>query len=174
MQAYVGSICVFPFNFAPVQWSTCGGQSLAIRQYTALFSLIGTTFGGDGTTTFNLPNMHGRTVVGAANTYPLGSTGGVETVALNSNNIPAHTHSLSVQLQLARSGSSSDPTNNFPVILDGVNAYNAAQGSKAVNMAPATVTIQPATGGSTAINTQSPYLGMLYCIALQGIFPQRS
>jgi len=175
MLSYIGNICVFGFDFAPYKWLPCQGQILSKAQYGALFALLGATYGGNGTTTFGLPNLQGRTAVGTSTdgSYKIGSTGGNETAKLDMDNLPAHTHGLSAQLQIALVGSLTDPTGKFPAATDGTSfAYNSTQGATPVNMAPAAVSIQSA-GGTDSFNIQSPYLNMLHCICLDGPFPSR-
>src|SRR5277367_4254849 len=98
-EPFLGQLLLVPYNFAPLNWQFCAGQTLSIGQFSALFALIGTTFGGNGQTTFQLPNLQGRVPVGAGNgaglqVYTLGQMGGLETVTLLTSNIPSHSHSL--------------------------------------------------------------------------------
>jgi microcystin-dependent protein len=176
---FLAEIKMFGSNFAPVGWAFCNGQLLAIAQNTALFSLLGTTYGGNGTTTFALPDFRSRAPVhmgqgvGLSN-YVLGEETGTETVSLNITQIPQHNHLLSVSNATA---SVSDPTNAFPAQVNGgtprapvvVNAYAAAS-SGATFAATAIST----AGGSTPHSNIQPVLAVSFIIALQGIFPSRN
>lgn len=180
MDPYIGEIRMVGFNFAPVGWALCNGQILPISQYTALFSLLGTSFGGNGTTNFALPNLQSRVPInqgqGAGLTaYVLGESGGTENVTLISNQMPLHNHTIGVS-NLA--GSASDPTNN---ILAQCNTGTPRQPNLNVpNFVP-----PPATGSlaQTAVSMAGgnlphpniqPYLCVNFIIALNGIFPSRS
>jgi microcystin-dependent protein len=180
MDPYIGEIRMVGFNFAPVGWALCNGQILPISQYTALFSLLGTSFGGNGTTNFALPNLQSRVPInqgqGAGLTaYALGESGGTENVTLISNQMPLHNHTIGVS-NLA--GSASDPTNN---ILAQCNTGTPRQPNLNVpNFVP-----PPATGSlaQTAVSMAGgnlphpniqPYLCVNFIIALNGIFPSRS
>lgn len=168
---FVAEIRIFPFNFAPRGWAQCNGQLLAISQNTALFSLIGTFYGGNGTSTFALPNFQGSVPVHQGNgvglsPYTIGETGGSPTVTLLSNQIPAHSHTFS-----------GDPTSKKE--LTGVaNAAPAGAGSPVYSTAAPNVVMSPAmlapAGGSQAHDNMQPYLALNFCIATQGIFPARN
>lgn len=172
MDPFIGEIKLVPYNFAPQGWALCQGQILPIAQNTALFSLLGTTYGGNGQTTFALPDLRGRCIVhtgqGAGLSFvALGEQNGVENVTLNTGQIPAHSHSFQVQSGNATELGSSG---NFSAKATGSvgNIYGAAAGATfPVN------TVQPA-GGTLPHSNMQPYLVLNYCIALQGIFPQRS
>lgn len=170
---YVAEIRIFPFNFAPRGWAFCSGQLLPISQNTALFSLLGTTYGGDGQSTFALPNLQGSIPMhpGAGpglSSRSLGETGGVETVTLQLSDIPAHTHSLNAS---QADGGDPNPVNElFAAGLGGVTAYLQNPPGAPVSLHPKAV--QPA-GGSQPHNNMMPYLTLNFCIALQGIFPSR-
>src|SRR5271156_2604453 len=101
---FLGQITLFPYNFAPYGWALCNGQLLSISQNTALFSLLGTTYGGDGITTFALPDLRGRVSVSSGSNYSLGERGGVESLTLNANQIPAHSHAPVCSTQAGSSG----------------------------------------------------------------------
>lgn len=169
---FVAEIRIFGFNFAPTGWAFCNGQLMPLAQNTALFSLLGTTYGGNGMSTFALPNLQGSAVMhpgqGAGlSLRDLGETGGTETVALLEAEMPAHTHTVAESTQVAN-----DPVPNPNVSLArarGLNAY-AAPGTP-VAMAPQALS---PTGGSLPHNNMQPYLTMNFCIALQGVFPPRS
>ena len=174
MNPYLGQILMVAFNFAPVGWALCNGQIMPINQNQALFSLLGTTYGGNGTTTFALPNLQGRVPVhmgsnGAAN-YLLGQMGGAETATLTVNNLPAHNHTANCSYL---AGTISDPTKNFwaetaPVSKIGPFSYAASSNAQ---MAPTAIGM---TGGNVPVSVVDPYLCMNFIIALQGIYPSRS
>jgi microcystin-dependent protein len=168
---FIAEIRMFAGNFAPRGWAFCNGQIMSIAQNTALFSLLGTTYGGDGRTTFALPNLQGRAPLqpGQGNglsSYVLGETGGVETVTLLASEMPVHSHVL----QAATTVSASDPTNK---VLGKPRATNTiyTNAVPSVNVNPQAVAIG---GGNLPHNNMQPYLVVNYIIALQGIFPPRS
>jgi microcystin-dependent protein len=170
---FVAEIRIFPFNFAPKGWAFCDGQLLPLSQNTALFSLLGTTYGGNGKSNFALPNLQGNAPMhpGQGNglsLHDLGETGGSETVSLLESEMPAHTHTL-----LANSGfnaSNNDPTAGvFSKAASGLNAYNPASQPLAMMGFQA---IGP-TGSTFPHNNMQPFLTLNFCIALQGIFPPR-
>ena len=169
---FVAEIRIFPFNFAPTGWAFCDGQILPISQNTALFSLLGTTYGGDGKSTFALPNLEDCAPMqqgqgpGLSQRF-LGEVGGEQSVTLLQSEIPAHSHNV----QAAPSGALPSPTNNaWSSGLKGHPGVYAAPGSN-VSMNPVATAI---TGGSLPHNNMPPYLTLNFCIALQGIFPSRS
>jgi microcystin-dependent protein len=166
---FVAEIRLVPFNFAPTGWAFCNGQILPLSQNTALFSLLGTTYGGDGKSTFALPNLQGLTVLGADNDqYVLGQQGGAETVSLLSNEIPAHSHQLQVT---AKPGTSAGPSGaNFAMPRVGRTPESAYGTGASIPLAPDAVA--PA-GASAPHNNMQPYLVLNYIIALQGVFPPR-
>lgn len=165
IEPYVGEIAMVGFNFAPVGWALCQGQLLPINQYTALFSLIGTYYGGNGTTTFGLPNLQGRVPIGAGAGFVLGQTGGAAVHVLSTTEIPSHSHLLMAD---AANGTSETPTGLHPARNPaGLPAYGAGA---AAAMAANTIA---AAGGSQAHNNMQPYLTLNFIIALQGIFPSR-
>jgi microcystin-dependent protein len=171
---FVAEIRIFPFNFAPVGWALCNGQTMPINQNTALFSLLGTTFGGDGKTTFALPNLQGSAPLmpGQApglSPYSLGQTGGETNVTLTQNQMPSHRHTVK-----ANSGPG---TQSSPANADWASASVARQSTKlyAVGESNTTMSAQAlsSTGGSQPHNNMPPYLVLNFCIALQGVFPPR-
>jgi microcystin-dependent protein len=170
-EPFLSEIRIFPFNFAPTGWATCDGQLLPISQNTALFSLIGTVYGGDGKSTFALPNIQGAAVMhpgqgpGLSN-HDQGEMAGEETVTLLSSEMPVHTHSLGASQ--ADGGDRSPADERFAVGVGGVQMY-AAPGAL-TQLAPEATA--PA-GGSQPHNNMQPYLTLNFCIALQGVFPQR-
>ncbi len=169
-EPFLGEIRIFPFNFAPVGWAMCQGQTLPISQNTALFSLLGTTYGGNGTSTFQLPDLRGRVPLGMGNgtglsVYELGQVGGAENVTIAEDQMPAHSHTIQASDALATAtkplgkvlGRAHDKT--FANAPDGTTTMNAAS-------------VAPAGGGQPASVLQ-PYLALNFCIALQGIYPSR-
>jgi len=167
---FVAEIRVFPFSFAPTGWAFCDGQLIPISQNTALFSLLGTTYGGDGKSTFALPNMQGNVPLHwgqgpGLSLYDLGQTGGTETVTLLESEIPAHTHQLRGNQLL---GDTPVPTNNSLARFS--KAYQNGTGGL-VPMAPQSI---PAAGGSQPHNNMMPFLTLSFCIATQGVFPPRT
>lgn len=182
MEAILGSICVFGFNYAPYQWALCQGQILNISQNTALFSLLGNYYGGNGTSTFGLPNLVGRMAIGQGNgaglpSYQLGQMGGTSTAALNMNTMPMHTHAMTLGMQLdgsGNTGTSTSPVNTY-LSYDSADTYsNAAAASSYLQIAPGNILkTDIAGGGGNPFSVNNPSLTMNYCIALAGIFPQR-
>ncbi|MBB5066006.1 phage tail protein [Granulicella mallensis] len=172
---FVGEIEIFGFNFAPVGWAQCQGQLMPISQNTALFSLLGTQFGGDGKSTFGLPNLQGQIPVGQGqgpglSPYVIGETAGSETVTLTLAEMPGHTHTLPVD---AGDGRAPAPS---PTTVLGATGRGAADvyADSATPGATMTVTSVGPGGGSQGHNNMMPYLTLNYCISLRGIFPARS
>jgi len=170
---FLGEIALVPYNFEPRGWAFCDGQLLAISQNTALFALLGTTYGGNGQTTFALPDLRGRTPIHAGggpgpglSQYLLGQTSGVESVTLSTNQMPTHNHVLNAN---SANGTSDTPANGVM----GKNASGVPQYSAASNAAMAAAAIGNA-GGNQAHENRPPSLGLNYVIALQGIFPSRN
>ena len=179
MEAYLGSICAFGFNFSPYGWQYCNGQTLAISQNAALFALLGTYYGGNGTSTFGLPNLQGRNTIhmGTLNgsQYTIGQSGGTDTVTITTANMPAHTHTVQVSINannVGGRGASNSPANCFPSVPSGP-VYNAAPTTGSVLKSDPLVTLGTA-GGSAPITISDPSLVMNFCIAMQGIFPTRN
>lgn len=164
---FLGQIIMFAGNFAPRNWALCQGQILPINQNQSLFSLLGTTYGGDGRTTFALPDLRGRAAIHpGANGINLGNKGGSEGVQLNTNEIPAHTHAGRMR---ARSGAP-DTTDPTGAVVATAPFYQDQAPNVAMNAGAASVSN---TGGSAHDNMQ-PFLTINYIIALQGIFPSRN
>jgi microcystin-dependent protein len=172
---FVAEIRIFPFNFAPKGWAFCDGQLLPLSQNTALFSLLGTTYGGDGKSNFALPNMQGNVPIHPGqgpglSLYDLGETGGSETVSLLESEIPSHNHGFGAAVGAA--GDSLTPVNTLwaqaPAGRGSLSVYKNAPTGK-INQAPFT----PA-GGDQPHNNMQPYLTLNFCIALQGVFPPRT
>jgi microcystin-dependent protein len=172
-EPFLGEIRMFGGNFAPSGWQMCNGQTLAISQYAALFSILGTTFGGNGTSTFQLPNMQGRVPIhwgtGAGlSTYVIGEQAGTENVTLLFNNMPIHTHLVNA----VNAGGQTSPSNNFP------GAVSSAATEKLYSAGPGNVTmaatmIGPA-GGNVPHSNLQPLLCVTFIIAMVGIFPSRN
>lgn len=169
---YLGEIRIFAFSFAPIGWAQCDGQVLPISQYTALFSLLGTTYGGDGISTFALPDLRSRVGIhmgqgsGLSN-YVIGQTAGEEAHTLALAEMPAHSHSVVASSDPANTD---NPQGAYPAdtAAAGGNCY-----SNAVNTTMNPGMISP-NGSSHPHNNIQPYLTLNYCIALSGIFPSRS
>ena len=161
-QPYVGEIRMFAGNFAPSGWMFCEGQLLPISENETLFNLIGTTYGGDGQSTFALPDLRGRIPLHFGNGFTLAETGGVETVTLTVSQIPAHSHPFLASSNLA---STNSPTAAV-LAKTGGSIYNA--GTNVVAMAPQAVS---SVGGSQPHNNFQPYLCVDFIISLFGIFP---
>jgi microcystin-dependent protein len=181
MDDYLAEIRFFGGNFAPRGWMLCAGQILPIAQYTALFSLLGTYYGGNGTTNFALPNLQSRVAVGCGqgtglSFYYPGQQGGSESIALLANNMPAHTHAISGTVTLnanATSGNTDTPYNSYPAV-NGSNIYNSASdGSSmpALQYSGATVGV---TGNSTPVSIIQPVLALTAIISISGAFPARN
>jgi microcystin-dependent protein len=164
---YLGEIRMFTGNFAPVGWLLCNGQVLSISQYEALFSLIGTTYGGDGISTFAIPDLRGRIPLhqgtGSSGTrYVLGQLGGVEEVQLLGNQLPRHTHSVNV---VSAPGTTTSPAKALwaesSIDQYSTDASNSAMGSQTI----------AAVGGTTPHDNMMPFLPISFIIATAGIFP---
>jgi microcystin-dependent protein len=171
-EPFLAEIKVFGFNFAPRGWAPCSGQLLPISQYTALFSLIGTYYGGDGRSTFQLPNLNGRVPMHTGQgpglqLRSLGETGGVPSVTLLEGEMPTHNHRAKARSALGTNAKI--PVNNIALAeSQGNHAYGAVE--KEVNLSPNEIGF---AGGSQPHNNLMPYLTLNYCIALQGVFPRR-
>jgi len=180
MEGVIGYVTLFAGNFAPRTWAFCQGQTLSIQTNTALYSILGTVYGGNGTSTFMLPDLRGRTVVGAGqgqglSPYRLGQTAGAETAQLATNQMPAHVHPVAVVMQL-QSGSTANQTapggNIFAPESGGGTIYTSAASQ---NMAPfpASISMAP-TGAGAPFATRSPMLGLNYIICMKGVYPARN
>src|SRR5260221_215278 len=163
-QPFLGEIKIISWNFPPKGWSFCNGQLLPINQNQALFSILGTTYGGDGRTTFALPNLQGRAPVHVGNGISLGQLGGETTHTINVSELPAHKH---VPLGNSQPANSGTPTGN----LWAKGASSNFGAAPDVAMSAGSIV---ATGGSQAHENMSPYLVLNFIIALQGIFPSRN
>lgn len=179
MQAFIGTICVFGFNFAPRDFQYCNGQLISIQQNSALFSLLGTYYGGNGTTNFALPNLQNRNSVHmgqltGGSLYTIGEVTGTDSVTLLPSNLPPHAHTVTMQMKSYNGGrtaaNSNTPVGTFPA-LNAKNPYNTA--SSGNPMQQATVTLGT-TGGTVPIAITDPTLVMNYCICMYGIYPSRN
>ncbi|HMF90927.1 MAG TPA: tail fiber protein [Candidatus Angelobacter sp.] len=171
---FVAEIRIFAGTFAPKGWALCDGQLLPISQNTALFSLLGTTYGGNGTSNFALPNLQGNAPMQAGqgpglSLRDLGETGGEQTVTLLQTEMPAHSHSVQGSSTVANQLT---PVNNaWASGQKGFGTFYAASGANNVQMNPFGTSI---AGGNLPHNNMPPFLGLLFIIALQGVFPARS
>ncbi|MBX2827116.1 MAG: tail fiber protein [Flavobacteriaceae bacterium] len=166
MEPFIGQIQAFGFNFPPRDWAHCDGQLLSIASFSALFSLLGTTYGGDGRTTFGLPDLRGRSIVHVGSGPGLspiswGQRGGAENHTITVAQMPAHTHNIGVQ---TADGEESNPSGKHIAMQTDAFSEDAN-----ANLAP------PASmGGNQSFNIRNPYVGIYYSIALSGLFPSRS
>lgn len=181
-EPFIGEVKTFGFNFAPRGYMLCEGQTISIAEFTALFSLIGTTYGGNGTTTFNLPDLQGRVPIGQGQgpglpDYTMGESSGSPTVTLSTSNLPAHIHSgfgLTVSIPVSTGGTDTTSPEG---------AYLADRGAEVYSSVPTPGKLygQSALSGATSISGSSlpvgimnPYLVLNYSIAVEGIFPSRN
>ncbi len=170
---FVAEIRIFPFNFAPRGWAFCDGQLLPLSQNTALFSLLGTTYGGNGKSNFALPNLQGSVPMfwgqgPGLSLRDIGETGGSETVSLLESEIPSHSHSMMAATDIADQNS---PSTTRVLTISNNGAAYAPGTSPLVNMSDQA--LAPA-GGDAPHNNMMPYLTLSFCIALQGVFPPRT
>jgi microcystin-dependent protein len=167
---YLGEIKLVGFNFAPTGWAQCTGQIVSIQQFSALFALLGTMYGGNGTTNFGLPDLQGRAAgqVGPNLYTNQGTKLGTETVSLNTTQYPAHSHAFNV----GGSGADAAPVGNYlSTVIPSLQIYTPATGAALQPLNPAI--IGPNTAGSQPHENMMPYLAMTYCVALSGQFPPR-
>ena len=191
MDEFIGTIKAFGFSWAPRGWASCDGQLLAIAQYQALFSLLGTTYGGDGRTTFGLPDLRGRVPIsqgtgsGLSN-RKMGTKSGTETNVLNTAQMPAHAHQVNFTGQGATASVSVPSVNDDGtleesegnILANSPNGYAAASSADATLAAfssPLTGTAATTSqGGNSPVNNMPPFLAVNYCICLEGIYPSRN
>ena len=161
-EPFLSEIRIMSFNFAPKGWALCNGQLMPINQNQALFSLLGTTYGGDGRVNFALPDQRGRTPIHVGQGHTLGEKAGATSVTLSQLHMPEHTHTAQA---FSQNGDQAVPTGN---ILGTVNNLYNGPGANMVALNPATISN---VGGGQPHNNMMPYLVLNFCIALQGIFP---
>lgn len=177
IEPFIGQVSSFGFNFCPRGWTQADGKLLPIASNTALFSLLGTYYGGDGRTTFAVPDLRGRAPVGDGDgpgigSYPIGSVGGTTSFTLSIANMPAHNHTGTIGASTTAADSNIPVRNSFAAATNGANVY--LDGNPATNnMHPDTLRINP-TGGNQPVSKVSPYTTLRWCVATQGIFPSRS
>lgn len=165
MDPYIGEIRPFPFNFAPYGWLSCDGSLVSIYDYQELYSLLGTTYGGDGQNTFGLPDLRSRVPMGAPTSTQVGQLGGAETVSLNSGQVPLHSHGLAV----STSGAVVSPVGAHPgLAAPGATPYGAATATLGAGA------LSPSSGGPAAHANVQPYLAIAFCISTQGVYPTQS
>lgn len=174
---YVGELRIFAGNFAPQGWLMCDGQVVSISDYDTLFNLLGTTYGGDGQSTFGIPDLRGRVPVhqgsGPGQNYVMGQTGGLETVTLTSPQMAQHTHSL---VSTSTPATLPKPSNQT-IFADmgppgaNLNAYAAYAGTSQVTLAGASVSV---AGGNQSHENRQPYLGVNFIISLYGVYPSQN
>ena len=188
MEPTIGEIRMFAGNFAPRSWAYCAGQLLAISQNDALFSILGTMYGGDGRTTFGLPDLRGRAAISSGqgpglSFYREGQRGGRESVVLTTSNLAAHKHNVTGSVTVTVNhqainddGSTGEPEGAVPAILSGVNAYGAtSDGNMAADQVSSHANLTTTlTGGQQSFEIMPPVLTMNYIICLFGIYPSRS
>jgi len=172
MDEFLGTIRSFPYNFVPRQWMACNGALLSVQQYQALFALLGTYYGGNGSTTFALPDLRGRVAISSGqapgrSNFVIGQVGGVNSVLLNTTHLPQHTHTLVV---------SSAPANSVPVagcLMAATTALQYAPFSGNI-LSPMAAGAVGTTPVAQSVNITQPSLGLNYCICVSGIFPSRN
>lgn len=189
-EPYLGEIMLVPYNFCPLYWVEADGRLLSISQHTALYSLMGTAYGGDGVTNFALPDLRGRVAVGVGTgsgltPVELGEMDGQETTTLNLSQLPSHNHTATTQVTLHASNASADSDDPSGRVLaegDSIGSKERIE-TDMYSSGPANVEMQAGavsasttignTGGSQPFSVLDPYLGLRYCIAIQGIYPSR-
>ncbi|MGI9644274.1 MAG: phage tail protein [Ilumatobacteraceae bacterium] len=173
-EPFLAEVRIVAFNFAPRGWAFCDGQILPINQNQSLYSLLGTTFGGDGRTSFALPDLRGRTAIhfGSSNgtNHTIGQKSGEETVTLSAAEMPQHTHGFQAS---ANTANQAVPTGNVPATPSSSlgTVYSGTATTQNTTLNPASIAN---TGGGQAHNNMQPYLAVNFCIALQGLFPSRN
>ena len=179
-QPYLGAIFLFAGNFAPRGYMFCQGQLLPISQYAALFAILGTTYGGNGTSNFGLPDLRGRSPVGQGtgpgiSTIDLGELAGVENLNILTTNMPQHNHLVNA---VSSAGNQATPTNSLPAAIGVTHPASDFPGLSTYSNSAANTTMAPTAiafaGNSIPMNVRNPYVGINYIIAVSGIFPTRS
>jgi microcystin-dependent protein len=180
MEGVIAYVTTFATNYAPLGWATCEGQILAISTNTALFSLLGTNYGGDGKVTFGLPDLRGRAVVGAGqgiglSGYDLGQQGGSETTTLLVSEIPAHAHGIQLGFTpkcSSQNGNTGGPANTtYAPLSSGANAFSGNFNAKLQSFNASVVT--GLNGSGQPFSNRNPYLALTYIICISGVFPAR-
>ncbi len=169
-EPFLGMICIFGFDYVPFRWAPCQGQSIALQQNAALYALLGTQFGGNGQTTFNLPDLRGKAPVGmqAAGYGNAGIQTGTPTTSLTSANLPAHNHLINA------SSAPGDAVNPAGAYRANTGVFDKEYKASSTATVPMNVQMVGNTGQGTAFSIMQPSLALNYCIALQGDFPQFS
>ncbi len=195
LESYLGEISIVAFDFAPQDWLSCNGQLLSINRYQALYSLLGTRYGGDGVSTFALPNLNGRMPIGAGTEFVLGKIGGYKNIVLNKNQLPSHTHELTSQKISAnvalkmkasqKNADISDPSDAYIALVSdgsgGISNMFTKDETQLVDMKSINTVIDAnltagntgATGNSNGIDILNPYLALNFIICVSGIYPNR-
>lgn len=180
MEGTIGEIRMFAPDFAPKFWQLCQGQILAINTNTPLFAILGTTFGGNGTTTFALPDTRGRVAVGTGQgpglpNIPLGQQTGTETTTLTANNLPAHNHTVNGTITMPTTSTAANaatPANNY-FANDGTTKFDQQNDNATMKPANLGLVVGPA-GNGQGVNNMVPYLAINYIICILGVFPSRN
>jgi len=178
---YLGTIRLFAGMFAPRNWAYCQGQLLSIAEYSALYSLLGTQFGGDGRTSFGLPDLRGRVPLGTGTGPGLspryqGQWMGYETTTMTVTNMPVHTHNLSVNVSIpasAEEGNVETPVGNSMAVVEEGTPYHTGSGEDAMANPAVSASMDP-VGGGQPVNNMQPSLALNYIICLVGLYPSRS
>lgn len=171
IEPFIGQIILVAFNYEPQGWAFCDGRTLQIAQYNALYSLLGTTYGGNGTTTFALPDLRGRVAVGigqrpGSSIYPIGTQGGTENNTLTVAQLPAHNHTVNA---VATDGNNAIPTGALPANTKTLDPeYSNGTGNTTMR-----TTMIGFTGSGQSVQNMQPYISLNYIIALEGIYPSR-
>lgn len=174
MEGYIAQIKLFAGDFAPRTWAYCQGQTMIIAQNSALFSLLGTTYGGNGQVTFGLPNFAGRVAIGTGSNYVLGEMSGSENISLSPANLPAHTHAMSGTVRTVASATANIDSPDGAVWAQGANSFSKTKNT-AMNSGAITANLNVGIAGSSSpVGNAQPSLGMNYIICLYGIYPSRN
>jgi microcystin-dependent protein len=181
-QPYLGQVQLFGFNFAPTGWALCQGQTLSINQYVALFSVIGTYYGGNGTSTFQLPNLQGAVAIGAGegaglSPYVVGEIGGTSTVQVLYSQMPIHNHPFAASTAPGTTTTAAGAqlgVGHYAASGKSGTSYDAdfySSNASTTGLAPLSISV---AGGNLPHNNMQPYLALNYCIAMSGVFPSRN
>ncbi|APY11735.1 hypothetical protein BWZ22_11020 [Seonamhaeicola sp. S2-3] len=179
MEPFIGQIQAFAFHFAPRGWAECNGQLLSITDNPALFSLLGNTYGGDGQTTFALPDLRNRSLVGVSANIAQGNYGGQESIKLKVENLPSHSHKSTLKVN-SKNATLEKAEVDASIATVGTGGARDFSAVKSYNIDTPDISLNSEsieinnTGDGVAFNNRNPYLGIKYCIALQGIYPSRN